>query len=1345
MRSAATTAGGPAAGARAAHVLTLLALVGLQFLQSPGRTTFDTKLDLVVDPRGFLEGALHLWNPELSFGELQNQAYGYLFPQGAFFLVLDAAGVAPWVAQRLWSALVLVLAAEGARRLARAVAPDRSTWLPLVAGLAYALAPRTLGLSGVLSSEALPAAVLPWTVLPLVHVVSGRWGVVRGAALSGAAFLFVGGVNATAALAILPLPALVIACAGAAVPRLRLGAAWTVAVLVSSAWWLVPLVVLGRYSPPFLDVIETARATTGSLGWGAVLRGQDHWLFPAVVDGRPWWRGPYELATEPWLVAAATVVAAVSLVGLVHRRMPARTPLLGSALLGFGLLVVGHASFLGSPLAEPVRLLLDGPLAPLRNVHKVDPLVRLPLALGLAHGVGLLVGLTSRAEGVRRVGRAALLAAVAVAVVASAGPLLTGSARQPGWDRVPDAWRVATARLAVEPDAGRTWVVPGSGFGRQTWGWTIDEPIQPLARTPWVTRSQVPLVPPQTMRYLDALESRVADGRGSAGLADALARAGIGTVLLRHDLDVQPTSSPPADRVARALENSPGLSRVDTFADDDGVRLDLWRVDRDAAPVSVGTEASSTTLVGGPEDVVSALDAGVLPSSAAVVSPSDTEDPDVLADGQQRRERQFGRTLDALGPLLAADEPYRTQRRVHDHAGVPGVLPVTARARDGAVVTASSTAAAGDSLGPLRPELGPWAAVDGSPATMWRSGPLTAPRGQWLQVDLGAPRPVEHVDVVAAVDGFTGVPVRRVRVDAGGRAAESAVDPATGFARVRLSGAPVRSVRVTVTDVLGEVDRGVVSLREVTVPGVDLTREAVVPGAGAGRSSTVVLRAATGRRACVRGTDRSVARCDAPLARAGEEAGGLYRAVRTSEPVRWTVAGSVVAAASPATAVLLDPLGGAATVRATSVLADDPLAAAVWAHDGDPSTVWSSAPGDPFPSLTLTWPTARRVSSVDVDQPDSGTRRASRVRVEVDGRIHEVALDADGRADFPAARARELRITFLLGRARAGETLRPLTVDEVAVDGITDLRHRPDPGSRTGAPCGFGPGVRVDGQDVPTRVDGTIADVLDGRPLDLVPCGRLDPVGSGEHHVAAVSTAQFTVASLTLAPARPRPADGVVDRTTTVRSWEPTRRVVEVGPGDDGVLRVAENTNPGWRASLDGAPLEAVTVDGWQQGYRIPAGTGGPVVLEFTPDRGYRTGLLAGGVLALALLVVGPILLVTGRRHRRARVPGWRELPGGGRSQVGLALVAAAVGGVVVAVGVLVGLLRRRRHRPVLPVVTGLAALTATTAVTAALVGGRAPSWLADVLAGLVVGVAATMLLGEVRPSGTSPTQEGVG
>jgi len=164
-------------------------LVAGSFLQQPGRTTFDTKFDLTAGPAALLERALNLWSPA-SFGGLGNQAYGYLFPQGPFFLGAELLRMPDWVAQRLWSALVLVAAYEGARRLGRAL--GLPGWATVLAGLCYALSPRLLGAVGVLSAEVLPAAMLPWVVLPLVLALFSVLGVLTGILLRVRAFLYLG-------------------------------------------------------------------------------------------------------------------------------------------------------------------------------------------------------------------------------------------------------------------------------------------------------------------------------------------------------------------------------------------------------------------------------------------------------------------------------------------------------------------------------------------------------------------------------------------------------------------------------------------------------------------------------------------------------------------------------------------------------------------------------------------------------------------------------------------------------------------------------------------------------------------------------------------------------------------------------------------------------------------------------------------------------------------------------------------------------------------------------------------------------------------------------------------------
>ena len=187
-------------------LLIAAALTLAVFGQSAGNTATDTKFDLVVSPLRFLGRALRLWDPIGNGGQLQNQAYGYVFPMGPFFAALHALGFPPWELQRAWETALVVGAFLGAYRLARRLGVDQF-WPAVVSGLAYALAPRMLSELTSISSELMPVAALPWVLAPLVdgsRVGSPR----RAAARSGVALLFAGGVNAAATLAVLPMPAL---------------------------------------------------------------------------------------------------------------------------------------------------------------------------------------------------------------------------------------------------------------------------------------------------------------------------------------------------------------------------------------------------------------------------------------------------------------------------------------------------------------------------------------------------------------------------------------------------------------------------------------------------------------------------------------------------------------------------------------------------------------------------------------------------------------------------------------------------------------------------------------------------------------------------------------------------------------------------------------------------------------------------------------------------------------------------------------------------------------------------------------------------------------------------------
>ena len=142
-------------------------LTGLAMIQSAGLVVADTKLDLAISPLDFLRRAGHLWDAEGAFGQLQNQAYGYLWPMGPFHVAGHLVDLPAWVVQRLWMALVLCVAFVGAAKVARALGV-RSDLACIVAAFAFALSPRMLTVLGPSSIEVWPSAVAPWVLLPLI-------------------------------------------------------------------------------------------------------------------------------------------------------------------------------------------------------------------------------------------------------------------------------------------------------------------------------------------------------------------------------------------------------------------------------------------------------------------------------------------------------------------------------------------------------------------------------------------------------------------------------------------------------------------------------------------------------------------------------------------------------------------------------------------------------------------------------------------------------------------------------------------------------------------------------------------------------------------------------------------------------------------------------------------------------------------------------------------------------------------------------------------------------------------------------------------------------------------------
>lgn len=1285
-------------------------LAVLPFLSDPGRIAADTKIDLTADPWAFLGRSLSMWEPLGFFGQLQNQAYGYLFPMGPFFAVGESLGIPAWAIQRAWWSLLLVAAFLGVYRLAGMLG-IKSPVACVLAGLAYALAPRMVTELGPISAEILPFAIAPWVLIPLIHgTIQGsprRW-----AALSGLALVFAGGINAVAVTAILPLPAWWL-ITHFREKRVRiLSAWWALAVSLASLWWLIPLMVQGRYSPPFLDWIESASTTTRFTDPARVLTGANQWVAYVAERGGPSWPAGWWVANSGIAILAAALLAGLGLLGITRARS-LRLFLLGGVLIGFALVSMGHVGAVFSGVgSENVQGWLDGVLAPLRNTHKFDVVLRLPLALGI--GFVVVAAQSSRI----RIVRSTCVTVCAGLVAVIAWPILTGGiTRDRTYVEIPGYWSEAAAWLNTNGSNGRTLVVPGASFGTYIWGRPQDEPLEALSNSPWVVRDAVPLANAGTIRWLDAVQSRLEDGLGSPGLAAALARVGVTHVLVRNDLDTQRSDAPPSVFVRDSLVASGGFMLVASFGstptpyrvsgrvarhgpDRAAPAIEIWSVASDGLDPRVTLRDASNVLSvsGASESVLDLIDANI-GGSAPIVMSGDPLPPNLtvvqgVTDGFRNQEVSFGTTRHNRSETLTQGKSYVSSARVTDYLPARGTQAQTWATYSGGRTTASSSASSPENLGGTFPDRAPYAAVDADPATSWMAG-VPAQVGQWWQIDFE--RDIDPGSVRIGWPAAEGGPLPQsvvLTTDAGAFTFDVA---ATGEVQSFSVPGATRSLRVTLAGVRdGAV--GQFGIRDIAIPHADVQRTLVTSGeinGGPGVFST----ARGAQPGCIRVTRVFVC---AEAMRTHSEDLGIHRTFSVGAPMearitltgRW-LGGPELNAALPR---------GSVAATSDSVAVVDPAARPEAAVDGNAATAWIASASDAHPSLLLTLSRPRLISGLRISVNASAVvSRPVTVTVVTGGRTTTSAIGADGTVNFVPVTADEVLIRVENSTAvRTSDSSGGSVLIPVGISEVTILGDPPNPDiseNQVLVRCGFGPNILIDEIRYSTAVTTTVGAVVANEEAKVTTCGKSTiALSAGSHTIDVEPSQVVTPTRISLTPVNN--AVVVADPISpVVLSWGSTSRAVEVlESGTPRMLETSENFNAGWQARAGDVILTPVQVDGWRQAWLVPAGMAGAVTLEFTPQSIFGWGLVIGALAVLILIGL-------------AAVPAREAVPSAGARMstqvwtlpIMLWIVALLVGGAwlclsAVLVLVLVSVSPRRWGSRVQVAVIGLGVVIAGTA-----------------------------------------------
>ena len=784
--------------------------------------------------------------------------------------------------------------------------------------------------------------------------------------------------------------------------------------------------------------------------------------------------------------------------------------------------------------------------------------------------------------------------------------------------------------------------------------------------------------------------------------------------------------------------------------------------------------AGATVLVGDADGIVDAAGAGVLELDRPMVFAADMAADPLLAemvlshpthivvtDTNRRRAQRWGMLRENRGHTEQASEQPLEHDETDSRMAVFDYDAVQAY-----VGTADDVRTVSEQRGPLAAQASahgnpvsftnddrPYNALDGSLETAWAVAAFSEARGERLRLTLAEPAFVESMRLVQPLRRSerhtteTGRHITEIAIRVDGRDfATVDLDPrsrAPEGQQIPLElTASVLEIEITETSIgrrtnysgvapvgFAEIDLGLGPVLEVIrTPRAMLDR---IGGDLTDHSVSVVLTRE-------RSDPREPVRTDPELR--------MVRAVPLAAGLEVTVSGTA-RLATTAPPELVDALVGirpaAAGVSASSsgYLAGDLPSRASAVLDGDLATAWTGRFGPQSGQwLELTGPEPFDASMVEIDivvDELHSTPAAMQVLVDgADAGIFELGLSPASAAALPGDIA-----TVTVPLRRVGTTVRlvfdsvderltrewysngfvalPVSVAEVRIGegwrlGFSDTDI--DTGCREDL-------VFVDGVGVPVQVTGSAADALARRELRVEGCAPA-ALGPPESLITTAPGSRTGLDIDQLVFEGPRlaapPVDGI-GAVDAVRHSD-TAYTVRVPPRDsDRWLALGQSYNRGWHASVDGTDLGPPTViDGFANGWLLPAGEAAVVELRWTPQR------LVDWALRLSALAVVAAALIAwrGRPDRPGSAPArWEpgrlilRLPW--HDETSVAPSAAATGAAAAAVTALAVLSLPDWH--VLAPAAGVVVILALR--------GRRLWWLAPMAAAFSLGCAALFVL----------------